>query len=356
MLEDYAGDTEATTSMEEKTHHQERHGRRLLSFFLSCVIFTLIFLVGIRSSLYELKTGPVNLPQNPEVVSIEGHQAITTFLGPHAINDKDDNADGDFLGVRTLLFQLLHSPMTKLRHPIPVIVLVTPEVRESKRQRLIEDGAKVIEVETISDDRWGDTATKLRIFDPTVVPYEKVLFLDAGTVLTRPIDEIFHDQGVVTIPVSQDPRHPSDDTRLPQSFMLAASPVTCRVPGAAEEGGVTPSFGSGVFLYTPTVEILQYYVGLLDQSELYQTGSGGHDLLNYAHRHGGPMPWERLQHPWYVDRPEERDLNGQASLLKTKWWIQYGKSSHGSRSVGNFGQERRWEMEGYWVGRGDAKM
>lgn len=342
----------------EKRQYDKGTAKRLFILAILCLAFILVFFVGIRSSLNALTEGPiVAIPQNSQAMLREGSHAITTFLSSHAVNDKYDDADGIFLGIRTLLYQLLHSPRTRLRDPVPIIVLVTRDVRESKRQRLTEDGATVVEVETIPDDRWGDTATKLRIFDPTVVPYEKVLFLDAGTVLIRSIDDIFEDPGAVPTSINRDSiKSPFEEAIIPRSFLLAASPMTNRVPGAADLLDASPSFGSGVFLYAPSVEALRFYISLLDHSGLYDTGSTGHDLLNYAHRLDGPMPWGRLQGSWYISRPEERDMKGKAPLLQAKLWEQDKKSSHGSRAIYSFAQERRWEMEGFWIGKEDALL
>jgi hypothetical protein len=71
------------------------------------------------------------------------------------------------------------------------------------------------------------------------------------------------------------------------------------------------------------------------------------DLLNHAHRWGGPMPWRRLHWSWYINWSNDNDLNGRMALLNAKWW----GSDMGTSAVEQFALARRWEMEGFWMGK-----
>ena len=68
---------------------------------------------------------------------------------------------------------------------------------ERKRRRLEADGAKVIVVEKLALDwvkvrkQWQDVLTKLRLFE--LVQYDKILFLDSDTLITKRMDNIFDD-------------------------------------------------------------------------------------------------------------------------------------------------------------------
>lgn len=131
---------------------------------------------------------------------------VAFFLGAdyHGEDGDADDADWYFMGARTLVYQLLHAPDTKFTDPIeleteliPVIVLATKDVRESKRKRLEADGAKVVVIEevestfAIKEPRYTQVLIKLRPFDPEIMLYEKVFLMDTDMVITRPIDAIF---------------------------------------------------------------------------------------------------------------------------------------------------------------------
>lgn len=110
-------------------------------------------------------------------------------------------------------------------------MLVTKDVRESKRQRLRDDGASVVEVDqiehniSISKPRWVQTITKPRVFDPTAVPYSTVLYLDTDIVLTRLIDSIFSNpSSKKTDPLDYAKGNDVVQDRLPEKYTMAASP------------------------------------------------------------------------------------------------------------------------------------
>ncbi|OXV08426.1 hypothetical protein Egran_03811 [Elaphomyces granulatus] len=127
----------------------------------------------------------------------KGRAAVVTFLANQFNGRDNDNDDDDvyYVGARLIAYQLLHAPETRFLNPTPLIVLVTHDVRPSKRQRLMDDGAIVVEVNNIDHDipiwepRWVDAFTKMRVFDPKLVPYGKVLYVDTDIIFTRPIDD-----------------------------------------------------------------------------------------------------------------------------------------------------------------------
>ena len=75
----------------------------------------------------------------------------STVSGP----DKDDFSEGYFVATRILVYQLLHAPKTRTNKSIDVIVVVTPDVSESRRERLRKDGAVVQPIEFLYADRTG---------------------------------------------------------------------------------------------------------------------------------------------------------------------------------------------------------
>jgi alpha-N-acetylglucosamine transferase len=234
---------------------------------------------------------------------------------------------------------------------------VTKDVRESKRQRLRDDGATVIEVDqiehniSISEPRWVQTITKLRVFDPTAVPFSTVLYLDTDIVLTRPIDSIFSDPGSKkTSPLNLAKGNVSAQDPLPEKYTMAASPESGKLdhPYPYLDTEQRDSyFNSGFFMYSPSAQLFEHYMSLLKESEIWYHGFPDQDLLNYAHRLEGPMPWQKLHFSWHLNWPNDNDLNGGMAALHAKWW----KGEFVSPSVKEYALSRRWEMEGYWMGR-----
>lgn len=286
----------------------------------------------------------------------KGSVAVATFLaGAYDGHDSDnDNDDVYFIGARVLAYQLLHSSETKFVRKTPFVVLVTPDVRQSKRQRLIRDGAVVVEIArvehniSIGEPRWIDTFSKLRIFDPNAVPYEKVLYLDTDVVLTRPVDAIFSDGNTIPMaPLNSTYRISNDEGILPKTFVMAATPET------GEADHPYPYFdtqhqkaylNSGFFVYSPSHELFNHYLHILNNTDRYFKGFPDQDLLNYAHRWEGPMPWKRLHFSWNINWSNDNDFEGGMAALHVKWWDQ----NYFSQKVRDYALARRWEMEGYW--------
>ncbi|KAJ5594866.1 uncharacterized protein N7459_001074 [Penicillium hispanicum] len=313
----------------------------------------------------------------------KGPVAVATFLGGHTEGHEDDRDDEDtyFVGARLLAYQLIHAPRTRLEGSVPFLVVVGPNVRESKRQRLRDDGAIVVPVDsvehnlTIQVHRWDDTFTKLRLFDSDVVPYERVLLVDTDIVLTRPIDAIFRDPNAYPMmtlkkPDPRDstsgaaPTNPlgdaddsddSDDSdgslaeqrKMPDNFMIAATPETMirhhEYPFRDPDHSIK-IFNSGFLMYQPSREIFKYYISLLDVADRWYEGGPDQNLLNYAHRYTGPMPWRRLDTTWHINWPHDEDLAGGMATLHVKWW----SNEQVTEKVKDFAAARRWEMEGYW--------
>ncbi|GIJ84939.1 hypothetical protein Asppvi_003794 [Aspergillus pseudoviridinutans] len=110
-------------------------------------------------------------------------------------------------------------------------------------------------------------------------------------------------------------------------------------------------FNSGFFVYSPSTQLFGHYMSLLNESETWYHGFPDQDLLNYAHRSDGPMPWQKLHFSWHLNWPNDNDLNGGMAALHAKWW----KGDFVSPSVKEYALSRRWEMEGYWMVHGNAE-
>ncbi|KAI9698102.1 MAG: hypothetical protein M1820_007610 [Bogoriella megaspora] len=174
-----------------------------LAGLAALLIISLTWLAHGESDL-SLRVPAVNLDRFPFSVKNatlwgkpkEEKLAYATYLtGTEA--EPEDLWDKYLVGVRMLGYQIMHNPSTRTKRNIPFIVMVTDEVPEIKRQRLQDDGFKVIPIEHIPMpswidplfDRWSDVMTKLRLWELT--EFSRIAFLDGDVVLRKNIDDVF---------------------------------------------------------------------------------------------------------------------------------------------------------------------
>ena len=181
--------------------------RRLLSRLVQITILTLL----IVSSMYYLHHLLPSGPQSKSFNSASGHVyetsrssrfAIATFLtgSPKDPNNTDD--DPYYIATRVFAYQILHAPETRCNKSVSFVVLVTSTVSERAKQQLRSDGAKVVEAKDIplrwwiktGVTRWKDQFTKLRLFE--MIEYDRILLIDADTLILSKIDGIFHEPEV----------------------------------------------------------------------------------------------------------------------------------------------------------------
>ncbi|KAJ5101896.1 hypothetical protein NUU61_004118 [Penicillium alfredii] len=316
------------------------------------------------------KASPVASPISSPSASpspLKSRYAIGTFLGAHWDKKEGDTdySDWYFVGARILTYQFMHSPITKLKTPIPFIILVSKDVSESKRERLRRDGATVVEVEHIQHNfsdqigkpSWKETFTKMRLFDPKVMPYEKVLMVDTDMVITRPIDNLFLDRNTALQPSRRNGTKEqksallSHHRKFPASYAYWTAPETMDwdhpFPFTNEDGAIK-EFNSALAMYTPNEAIFQYYMDLIAKPDSFPFwGLPDQNLLNYAHRLDGPLPWQQLEPSWYINWVNPNDLEGEVAIFHIKYW----NMEYPHPLVREYALSRRWEMEGYWLAK-----
>lgn len=159
--------------------------------------------------------------------------AFATFLSAFNASDfNPEGGDGYFDSARLINYQLLHHPFTRSSSPVPFIVLVSPNVTDEKRKQLRHEGATVVEGKDLTpawlkevlvgnSARWIDVMTKLNIASMT--QFEKICFIDADTMIRKPIDGIFNDPATEIIPTGRK-RNEIDEKEapLPDRYMFAA--------------------------------------------------------------------------------------------------------------------------------------
>jgi alpha-N-acetylglucosamine transferase len=288
--------------------------------------------------------------QSPSLDKVQSKYAFATFLG-------GDPNDRYLIATRMLAYQLLYAPETRSSDAaIPLIVVVTKNVTEDRIERLQKDGAIVIPVDLINKDwvkplvpKWGDVLTKLRVWEFT--QFERICFLDSDTVLTKPLDGIFEDAAVDTL----DSRHDEkqiilDEAEIPVNYSFAGVPELKRehhFPPNDTNGDYYNSnyLNAGFFVLKPSLKMFDYYMSLLNTVNKFDPKFPEQNLLNYAHRRDGNMPWLQLNSTWNIHYPTKNDLDAGAQSLHEKWW------SPEQKDLKPYLESWRWRMEGYFEAR-----
>ncbi|KAF2156873.1 glycosyltransferase family 8 protein [Myriangium duriaei CBS 260.36] len=323
-----------------------------LTLFLSSALLT--WTVRHHSS----SAGSLPIPHKPHArPRPPSHRlAYATFLAgnPHSDPNTPDNEDGYFLGARVLTYQLLHSPVVSTNLSIPFLILVTPDVSASKCARLTADGATVIPIDKLNaawvkpgQERWRDVLAKLRLWQ--LSDYSRVCFLDSDTLVTRRMDQVFFDEAVTTRSTLPNPeRLNAADAPLPRSYVFASHVDYWKYDHAFPPEDGSGYFNVGFFVYSPSQQMYDYYVSLLSREGSFDPQFPEQNLLNYAHRREGNMPWSTLWHGWNVNWPIEKDWRNGVASFHAKYWD--GDATH-SAKLKAIWREQRAEMEGYWRGK-----
>lgn len=268
-----------------------------------------------------------------------------------SINDSDD---GYFLGTRVLAYQLLHSKTAGTNNSIPFLVICTKEVSKRKRDRLKADGATVILIErldpalmTSTEPRWADVMSKLRLFQ--LIEYSKICFIDADTLVTAPLDGVFFDEATLTqATLPHLDKIKEDEAPLPRTYMFTTHADYWGYDHPYPPPTDMNYLNCGFFVFTPSLFLFNYYVSLLSLPGRFDPHMPEQNLLNYAHRRDGNMPWKPLWYGWNVNWPTAKDWRGGARSFHAKYWD--GDPSH-DPVLKAMWKEQRAEMEGFHRGR-----
>ena len=227
------------------------------------------------------------------------------------------NGEGYLPGV-----EALGSSLKASGTQVPMVLMVTPEVRPVTRDQLTEQGWTVQEVEPIPNPnpvtqqmlpRFGAAYTKLRAWQ--LVEYDKVVLLDADTIVVQNVDDLFARPEISAAP----------DFFLPDRF------------------------SSGVMVLEPSLAKFDRMVHALSEAQGYDGGDQGflnlffadwyampveHRLpvgYNMAHfiyqfMHAHPSTWDKLQSEikivhYLIQKPwrTKSTLTGSSEL----WWDAY---------------------------------
>lgn len=254
---------------------------------------------------------------------------MTLITGTMADKSETDiNADPYFVATRLLGYQLMHHNATKSQRNIPFVVLVTEDVPQARKDRLAQDGAIVVEVEYVFTPewvvgempQWKDLMTKLRAWQLT--EYSRALFLDGDMILNKCLDGIFDDpraQFVDSLPETSS----MSEEPVPSQYLLAtmaeANPNHAYPPTAANNDYKDPDyFNAGFFLFGTSEDMFDYYTELLEHDNIFDPKYVEQNLLNYAHRQDGRMPWQHVETQWNIRFPNMKDKDGGAHSFHDK--------------------------------------
>jgi alpha-N-acetylglucosamine transferase len=246
-------------------------------------------------------------------------------------------ADTYFQATRVLNYQLRHSVKTRYDDPrTPFLVLVTPEVAQNKRALLTKEGATVIPVENIVVDwissgvgsaAWASVLTKLQLW--TLTDYDRILCLDADTLILHPLNGIFDD------PASQQystnlslADNTTDPIPIPTSYVFGG--IMEGISGDRSKPVNRNYLNAGFFMVKPDLHMYKYYMELLSKPNLFNPSMPEQNLFNYAHRISGPMPWQRLNEKWNTNCPNNKDREmGWKTVHGKHWALSFKQASKG---------------------------
>jgi alpha-N-acetylglucosamine transferase len=276
--------------------------------------------------------------------------AITTFLGENRAVEEEDYY---YIATRMLTYQILHANNTKCQTDIPFVVLVTKGVSTEKQKQLTLDGATVVQAEdvpmtwwvTTSNTRWKDQFTKLRIFQ--MVQYDRVLFIDADTILTRPIDDIFADPAAqLTNTLFERRKEVKADEEQPPAQYVFGTRSDNHFNGLRDHPFPplhSDQFSAGFWLAAPSQEMFKYFVSVMKHFRRFNPQNMEQSLFNYAFRTEGAMPWQELNYTWSATWPNEQDLEGGVASLHEKFW------KTGPEALAKIWWDIKKDMENYWA-------
>jgi alpha-N-acetylglucosamine transferase len=301
--------------------------------FLAAIAFILLFLFFAfgRSSDHQSARPSVSKPgkeSNAQPTIAVERLAYATYLSSTIKRTGPDDNDRFFVTARMLCWQILHAPETRTNRSIPFLVLVDPGVSQSKRDRLERDGAKVIPVGFVRPkinwikpvkDRYADVTTKLRLWE--LEGYSRVLFIDSDTMLSRPLDGVFDEESTQGRYVTSGIQIPSDEAPLPSAYVMAGVlevPSKHNYPPDPEDYTSQSYFNAGFFVCSPSRSLFEYYLSVLSIPDRFNSELPEQNLLNYAHRDDGPMPFQRISSTWNIRNPNDKDIDGGVASVHEK--------------------------------------
>lgn len=289
--------------------------------------------------------------------------AYAVLLSGTVDSTQGDDLENDnyFVATRILIWQLLHVPESRTNYD--VVVMVTPTVSQSRRDRLAKDGAIVIPVDMVKtapwikpgEHQWDDLMTKFRAWQLT--QYNRVLMFDGDSQLRKNIDKVF-DQPLAQIQKSlTDPKfQPMEgQPKWPEKYLFAGGSEVWdsnhKYPPYHDGGGLKGkgNMNAGFILLHPDQKMFEYLTSFIDIKDSFDPKYNEQSLLNKAFAWEGPIPWKEVGYTWNLRCPNENDFEKGLPSMHEKWWTQ--PYIYDNQKVKDWLRAQRWEMKGWYEGR-----
>ena len=302
--------------------------------------------------------------------------AFCVFLRELEAKPKKGEEDHYFTSTRMLIYQLLHDPETRTNTSIDFVVMVANNVPKEKQDRLRRDGAIVTQVEEIRIDwikprrsRRNHVLDKLHAWE--MVQYEKVLLLDADTVVTRRLDSLFDEIEAQPLPNGgNDGWARDDEAPQPTGYLMAGNsgPTSPEHDYPAPRGN---RLNAGFVLLKPGIAMYDHYMSVANIKDRFDSSeyttesplctwserpanpfaeSPEQNLWNYVHRRkDGNMPWQQISSDWTANAPNYNDYKQGIASFHEKYW-----ACERDPELRNVLLRSRWKMEGFFKACGDA--
>ena len=193
---------------------------------------------------------------------------------------------------------------------------------------------------------WQDVLTKLRLFE--LVQFDKLVFLDSDTLVTRRLDGIFEDEAAQLQQNLGNPSaetSPADEGIQPSTYLFAGNTGAGTLNHSYPQLHKGENFNAGCIVFQPSLELFDYYMTLSRLKDRFNGRYPEQNLWGYAHRRKGNMPWKQLHYDWNTNYATWADYKNGIVTLHAKFW----EMAH-DKELGEYSMKQRWMMEGYWAG------
>jgi len=204
----------------------------------------------------------------------------------------------------------------------PMVLMLTPEISPVTRARLVDEGWTLHDVEPIANPnattqqmlpRFGGAYTKLCAWQ--LVEYDKVVFLDADTLVLQNVDDLFDRPEIAAAP----------DFFLPDRFssgVMVLEPSAAKFDRMVRDLSTHPGYGGGGQGFLNLFFADWYAMPVAHRLPV------GYNMAHFIYQfmHAHPSTWEKLRHEikvvhYLVQKPwrAKSTLSGASNM----WWDAY---------------------------------
>lgn len=230
---------------------------------------------------------------------------------------RDPSADDIYLlATRALIYHFLWRTESKSPNR-PFTVFVAPFVPQWKRDILMAEGARVIEIPLIemtpkvtnfNSERWKDQFTKLNMWNQT--QFKKIVYFDSDAFPIHHVDELFDLTPTQHCNEGLLPPEDRPYTKQICDYIFAGVPILNQ-----PEVGVN----GGLLIFSPEVRMHQRLLRMAPQMDSYDSELMEQGLVEWAFGYKSSFPARQLPRKWngvFPSGDEEHTLN----VIHQKIW------------------------------------